>query len=311
MSTNSESCSLLGLPGDVLMYILDHTELYSLYWLSQTCKTMRHLARRDFRTLINTNAEDKAKFLLGLAYVLPDHYFCGNCCQLHIFNRHGSSRMPSHCWDDSVNHRRSCAILYDLQHQHVQLALKYIRLGGFYGHAAAKFMRSYQQSCSGGPLGSYIHFSATPEINNFRFLLHEEWKLQASLTATLNPTNVYIPICNHIDLWGHKPPVHSTTEILGTVWALVRHATPFKNREAERSYAPRGSCKTCSTSYEFSVSRANGVVVKTTHDYGIFNSLDEWKRRSRKNRIVWATSKLDFGFVESDSGEFEEAIFEE
>ncbi|KAF4501427.1 F-box domain containing [Fusarium agapanthi] len=83
MSTNSGDRSLLGLPADVLMYILDHTALCDLYWPSHACKTMRRLAKRDFRTMVNTNAEDKAKFLLGLAYVLPGHYFCGNCCQLH------------------------------------------------------------------------------------------------------------------------------------------------------------------------------------------------------------------------------------
>ncbi|KAG5753069.1 hypothetical protein H9Q70_004309 [Fusarium xylarioides] len=310
MSTNSGSRGLLGLPVEVLMYILDHAELCDLYWLSQTCKTMRCLAKRDFRTIINTNVEDKAYFLLGLAYVLPDHYFCWRCCMLHTVNRHVPSVMSLPCWDYSVNHRRSCAAGYDLQPQHIQLALKYNRLGGFYGDAVANMMRPHQQLCSNGPLGPDIHFSATPEIKNGHFLLHEEWKLHASLPPSLFPSNVYIPICNHIDLLGRRPPVHSTTEILGTVWALVRHAMPLKNREVE-SYAPRGSCKACSTTYDFSVSNANRVVVNTRHDYGSFNSLDEWKRRSRKTRVDWATSTLDFGFVENDWGEFDEAIFEE
>ncbi|KAF5560603.1 hypothetical protein FPHYL_6571 [Fusarium phyllophilum] len=311
MSTNSSSHSLLGLPVEVLMCILNHAELCDLYWLSQTCKIMQRLAKRDFRTMVNTNAEDKAEFLLGLAYVLPDHYFCMKCCMLHIFNRHHPSMMPPHCRDQSVDHRRSCRTGYDLLPHHIQLALKYNRLGGSYRDALAPLMRTHYESCSRGPLGPDVHFSATPEIKNGRFLVHEEWKLQASLTRPLRSLNVYIPICSHINLLGRRPPVDPTTEMSGTVWGLVRHTTPVRNVEVQRSYAPRGSCQGCSTSYDFSVSKANGVVVNTTHDYGSFNSLDEWKRRSQKTSVFWTTSTMDLGFAENDAGEFEEVILRE
>ncbi|KAF5695532.1 hypothetical protein FDENT_331 [Fusarium denticulatum] len=286
MSTNSSSHSLLGLPVEVLMCILDHAELCDLYWLSQTCKPMQRLAKRDFCAMVNANVEDKAEFLLGLAYVLPDHCFCEKHCMLHTVNRHAPLVMSPHCWDHSVNHRRICATGYDLQYQHVQLALKYNRLGGSFRDALAPLMRPHYQSCSRNPLGPDIHFSATPEIKNGHFLLHEEWKLQASLTEPLRPSIIYIPICSHINLLGHRPPVDPTTEISGTAWALIRHATPLGNVEVERNHALRGSCQRCSTSYDFSVSQANGGVLNATHDYGSFNSLDEWKRRSWKNLVV-------------------------
>jgi hypothetical protein len=80
--------------------------------------------------------------------------------------------------------------------------------------------------------------------------------------------------------------------------------------EVERSHAPRGSCQRYSTSYDFSVSKANGVFVNTTHDYGSFNSLDEWKRRSQKP-TGWATSTLNFALAENDAGEFEEVVLKE
>ncbi|KAF5628551.1 f-box domain protein [Fusarium sp. NRRL 25303] len=305
MSTNSGSRGLLGLPVEVMFYILDHTELCSLYWLSQTCRTMRYLAKRDFRTLANTNFEDRAEFLLGLAYVMPDHYFCGKCCMLHIFNRHAPSIKSRLCWDYSINHRRSCATGYNLQHQHVQLALKYNRLGGFYRYAAANIMQPYQQTCSNGSLGPILHFSATPEIKNGRFILHEEWKLQADFPASLVPSYIFVPICSHIDLLGGRSLMKEDGR---ASWSLIRHLTPLENGEVERSRAPRGSCKTCSTSYDFSVSKENGAVVNATHDYGSFSSLDEWKRRSRKRRPHGQEPiAIDYVFHENDSGDFEEA----
>ncbi|KAF5539560.1 f-box domain-containing protein [Fusarium napiforme] len=312
MSTNSSSHSLLGLPVDVLICILDHAELCDLYWLSQTCKSMQRLAKRDFRTIVNnTNAEDKAEFLLGLAYVLPDHFFCVNYCMLHTVDSHAPLLMSPHCCDYSVNHGRICAAGFDLQYQHVQLALKYNRLGGSYRDALAPLMRTHYQSVSGGLLGPNMHSSATPEIKNGHFLLHEEWKLEASLTQSVRVPDVYLPICSHIILLGRRPTVDPTAEISGTVWGLVRHVPPLENLEVGRSYAPRGSCQTCSTSYAFSVSKANGVVLNTTHDYGSFNSLDEWKRRSLETPVIWATTSWDFAFAENDTGEFEEVILED
>lgn len=305
MSTNSGSRGLLELPVEVLLSILDHTELCGLYWLSQTCRTMRYLAKRDFRTLVDTDVEDKAEFLLGLAYVLPDHYFCGKCCMLHIFNRHAPSIKPRICWDYSVNHRRSWATGYDLQHQHVQLALKYNRLGGFYRHAAASIMQPYRQTCSNGSLGPILHFSATPEIKNGRFILHEEWKLQADFPASLVPSCAFIPICSHLDLLGGRSLMNVDERVS---WSLIRKLTPLENGQVERSRVPHGSCKICSTSYDFSVSKENGTVVNATHDYGSFSSLDEWKRRSWKRRShSQEPIAVDFVFLENDLGEFEEA----
>ncbi|KAF5585327.1 hypothetical protein FPCIR_8410 [Fusarium pseudocircinatum] len=278
MSTNSSSHSLLGLPVEVLMCILDHAELCDLYWLSQTCKSMRRLAKRDFRTMVSNNAEDKAEFLLGLAYVLPDHYFCMKCCMLHIFDRHHTSMMPPHCQDQSVNHRRIYVTGYDLQYQHVQLALKYNRLGESYRDALASLMRTHYESCSRGPLGPDIHFSATPEIKNGHFLLHEEWILKAHCNLPCYFMGVSVPICNHIDLFGCRPRNNLLQEFRGATWCLMRHATLLENQEMEGSR--HGSCKTCSTSFVFSVPREKKVVLNTTHDYGSFHSLDEWKRRS-------------------------------
>ncbi|EGU85210.1 hypothetical protein FOXB_04231 [Fusarium oxysporum f. sp. conglutinans Fo5176] len=129
MSTNSRSRSLLELPVDVMLCILDHAELHALFFLSQTCKTMQRLAKRDFRTMANTNVEGKVDFLLGLAY-------------------------------------------------------------------------PYYKSCFGSYWGSYVSFSATPEIQSGRFLLHEKWHLNANLDPSPWRSNVYIPICNHLDFMG-------------------------------------------------------------------------------------------------------------
>jgi hypothetical protein len=66
MSTNPRSRSLLELPVDVMLCILDHAELHALFFLSQTCKTMQRLAKRDFRTMANTNVEGKVDFCAGI-----------------------------------------------------------------------------------------------------------------------------------------------------------------------------------------------------------------------------------------------------
>ncbi|ENH75010.1 hypothetical protein FOC1_g10010393 [Fusarium oxysporum f. sp. cubense race 1] len=304
MSTNSRSLSLLELPVDVTLCILDHAELHVLFFLSQTCKTMQRLAKRDFHTMANTNVEGKVDFLLGLAYVLPDLYFCRQCCKLHTVNRPPTSVIPLLCRDNSINHRCSW-ISYDVQHQHVQLALKYNRLGELYRDALAPIMQPYYKSCFGSYWGSYVSFSATPEIQSGRFLLHEKWHLNANLDPSPWRSNVYIPICNHLDFMGRKPLARPIGRLQGASWSLIRHVTGFEDLKQEPRRSPRGSCKVCLTSYDCSVSKANGVIINATHDYGSFSSLDEWKRRRRIRHGVWISSTTDFVFIENVSGEFD------
>ncbi|WQF87392.1 Putative F-box domain-containing protein [Colletotrichum destructivum] len=81
---SSASPKLLELPADLLHVIIDHLDLAAEFHLSQTCRALRQLTHRDWKTIIPCLPyREQLPFYIGLAYTRPDHWACERCCRLH------------------------------------------------------------------------------------------------------------------------------------------------------------------------------------------------------------------------------------
>lgn len=119
---------------DILYLINQKLDWHDRFFLSQTCQALRDFATCDwddkYRSL---SPKEQVKFLAGLAVGMPDHWVCGYCCALHRVDTSDtpdgsalrSLGMP--CLTDPVPLMEFRE--YQIHHRHVQLALKYNRLG--------------------------------------------------------------------------------------------------------------------------------------------------------------------------------------
>ncbi len=132
---------LLNLPLCLILNICDELDWPDKVVFSQTCRSLwHHLHSKCVSTFRKATFEDRLKYLTILSSILLDYYVCERCCVLHLINpKDVPGIWRSQCWDTyhvpcplpelnegSVSFSRHYAFAY----RHVQLALKYSRLGG-------------------------------------------------------------------------------------------------------------------------------------------------------------------------------------
>lgn len=204
--------AILQIPFDILILIVDKLALHDKFLLSHTCKAFRSITFQHWDNKISRlSLHDKIKFWDGLAYTLPSHWVCPQCCQLHRINT----------WDSPSMHRiirevyqivpcnvdlsrRIGRETYSIHHYHIQLALKLSRLGNTQHKYLAALMVPFidkRLSIRLGPLRD--SYAAEPRIVNGQFTLREEGTICNETSADLLfPENrsFHLPVCPHLGL---------------------------------------------------------------------------------------------------------------
>jgi hypothetical protein len=130
---------------------------------------MRYFAKRDWEAeMHNKSLKYKLDFLSGLAYALPDRWVYGYSVGLCEVDPHDVPAASPFPWDDDMlpEWRGS----YKLQPHHVQLALKYERLGGVYENMFKKMILStYKTTYEYTPGGHTSNTRQRPELSMTAF----------------------------------------------------------------------------------------------------------------------------------------------
>ncbi|KAH7241552.1 hypothetical protein BKA59DRAFT_456144 [Fusarium tricinctum] len=264
-SNSTHPFRLQDLPVDIFFIIIKHLELCDLFLLSQTSGAMRYFAKRDWEAeMHNKSLKYKLDFLSGLAYALPDRWVYGYSVGLCEVDPHDVPAASPFPWDDDMlpEWRGS----YKLQPHHVQLALKYERLGG---------------------VGSYIKYTAAPGTIDDCFHLLESWEMNANNTLAFNHgwnTPILFDVCPHTYILGRamKDPCYNTGLydwfLYGEYVEGISPRPPPKSPPGRRRI---GACAFCCTTYSFLIIGAEHIEVKALHDYGSFKTPDDnlWRRR--------------------------------
>lgn len=181
-----------------------------MFLLSHTCRAFRHVTVQDWRAAVRRlSFRDRIDFWAGLAYTLPGFWVCSKCCKLHPIH---TSDFPM-CLRSSRGQWFPCAVDYSqryggdyfqVQHHHIQLALKLSRRGNMHQKYLAglmstciyptHYLKRFKQS-----------YEAEPRIINGQFLLRETWNL-SSVTSTCSPLfsegSVFrLRVCSHLQLF--------------------------------------------------------------------------------------------------------------
>ncbi|KAH7318106.1 hypothetical protein B0I35DRAFT_478643 [Stachybotrys elegans] len=124
-----QPCYLLDMPQDVILHILGFLGEGTHILLSQTCTALRRIIAHI--PLANLYREQRLDLLLGLSRDLPDRWVCEICVRLHATHPQDTWAEPWHttCPAGWRQHKDLNPCGLDMSFRHVQLALKYSRIG--------------------------------------------------------------------------------------------------------------------------------------------------------------------------------------
>ncbi|KXH43882.1 hypothetical protein CSAL01_01798 [Colletotrichum salicis] len=121
---------VLRLSIDLLQEIIGHLDLLSQFMFSQTCRAGRILTQKDWKDASLALPEpERISFWAAVAYRLPNHWACARCCGLHETDRSDtpwSHRSPPCQQGEALD---TLGRSYKLRHTHIELALKFRRMG--------------------------------------------------------------------------------------------------------------------------------------------------------------------------------------
>jgi hypothetical protein len=279
---------LLKLPSEVILDIADCLPAHSQLVLGQTCRAMHHILQsRNQRNMRQISQWDYVDYLLSLTRNDPDTWVCDNCLQCHRVHEWDTPSQPnwSRCpkpWEKVAitGHRQK---EFRLAHRHVQLSLKYSRLGdGVLGRKhkrhLARLMRRHEQygfltfSPQSNTL-STVH-AAFPKIVNGRYLVLHAWLYEKWITDVSQNSMGYLRPCRHQSF---QPPAWWVLNISDFSRAIM-----YARDNPKTVYGTH--CTSCGIDFEI-VFSPESAIVKAFFDFGVEGSIDD---------VNWRASVFDF-----------------
>ncbi|KAI2617494.1 hypothetical protein GGR54DRAFT_209184 [Hypoxylon sp. NC1633] len=274
---SNPECFILELPPKLIILISESLDPASRAVFSQTCSLLYTILRVAGK--VPTGAElprsQYIEYLSLLSRDLPAVWLCEVCAALHPISKRDTPTRPQDMtcplgWNEWRNRaylkHRSCRLdkrLVDLDHRHVQLALKYARTWPlkyrtYLRHLTAPYHDTdFDTHVYPQIQRSILHaqYSAFPRIvaganGGLRFLLLSVWRYhnKADEATTLEDMGD-LKICPHLAFYPNFPPQSE--------WPIcaVGKAINAVLRAPDAGSEVRGSCARCTTDFSVRVCR--------------------------------------------------------
>lgn len=180
----SQDCIILQLPVEVLLLIVETLPLFSQVSVSQTCRPLRTILAHLRNSASYLPRGEFLEFLSCLARNMPEKWVCEVCLKLHPVSLQDSWKNPyrSSCPRYYVYQKTYRLQNFYLDNRHVQLALKYTRMGNIskkYQRYLETLLTPYhgtfcEDSLRDTPLQR--RHSVYPKIVNGRYLVLSVWR---------------------------------------------------------------------------------------------------------------------------------------
>ena len=287
---------LLNMPLCLISDISDELDWPDKVVFSQTCRGLwYHLHSKCISTFRKATSEDRLKYLTMLSNVLLDHYVCERCCVLHLMNPEDIPGIwRSRCWDtyhapcplpELKEGRVSFSAHYAFGYRHVQLAFKYLRLGGKAVHQRYlnDIMREFviSENPSSRPRIQSDTFTALPRIVRGKFIVRARYDFSEDLPKVSYSNIVKTPIsfCPH----HHMGPLHYFKDpVILMIHSLFQQpsGTPYPGFHRRKF-----SCDRCPSDYEF-IMEDKMLTVIIWRDLGAGTYLDDpcWRSQIDTNK---------------------------
>ncbi|KAK9437438.1 F-box domain, cyclin-like protein [Metarhizium brunneum] len=273
---------LENLSPELLLAIAEKLPADSRLVLSQTCSAFHSIIQSSQRTKCSIKTFDPSTFLDYLAVIardLPDTWVCDKCMALHAADLQDTPQSPitKSCPRASL-HRANGKSLCWPHHRHVQLALKYTRLGVRDPERRRHLAELLDPVFANHPPDiedswvAHVTCSSRGKLVNGRFLLKYTWHYDAAsepIEYLYSGPYGRLVICNHKYLPGFlmayifyrvKPPgEEEAAKILSEGLRVLlepsdaREATRESLRDDQRGTELTESCSSCSTDFSVCV----------------------------------------------------------
>ncbi|KAL7786631.1 hypothetical protein V8C37DRAFT_412430 [Trichoderma ceciliae] len=262
----SQRCRILELPDEIILIIANHLALYDKFILFHTCRTMLRLMSCPWeREFLRQSSTEKIDCLLGIAHHKPDRWVCASCCKLHVVNLldHPLVAKTPPCVGRS---RLGPLSKYNLEHHHIQLALKLSRLG-----VNRSYLKKLLAPCTNTlkNAGSRYNYTAQPKVIEDRFVLFEKMTI-GSTRGPLSQQDMeegFIMICPHLALpRSYRRCFQPVVQDLCPSTALDEATTLALNSPGLEM---QGRCEFCPTDYTVLFTNSQQeLTFNTWHDFG-------------------------------------------
>lgn len=265
-------CPIVELPAELILCITGHLAAHDKFLLSHTCRAMQRLASCDWNEYLRSRSPtERNDFLLGLAYSTPNHWACESCGRLHAIDWCDFPlwRTSPSCVQPTDSGARTWA-RYNLEHHHIQLALKLSRRGANRSHLKRLLATHYNvMACSGVTFSYYAY----PKIVEGHFLLFERILVGDGhrRVSYPRPQQSLIAICPHLTVVNNPVCYRWLIEGLRLTTELDQSMALAVCNSGKEIH---GHCKWCPTDYSVIFSRKNGqLVFNAWHDFGAYGSI--------------------------------------
>lgn len=257
---------LLKLSLEIIYDIVNRLPLSAIILLSQTCRDLWYLLRGS-TAMQKVTSSERLELLATLGYILPYYRLCGGCNALHIVD---PKDVPKRVYDGSCKEcipnkssgRVSILAYYAVEFHHVQLAIKYTRLGNIHQHYRARILQKYTKSkllyASTKQRFTALDFTAEPVIVQSRFIMMETFVFRDQdqpLSITTFAAQ-FFKVCPHL-------PVDA-----GALRTAMQLAFDLDLAGRQPSLPPKVySCDRCPTDYLVTVQR-DRPLIQVWQDFG-------------------------------------------
>ncbi|KAI1115921.1 hypothetical protein F5Y14DRAFT_408621 [Nemania sp. NC0429] len=271
------SVLILQLPVELIDYIATFLAPADKALLSQTCRSMRMCLSKHLSTA-DLSPADKFAYLAGIARERPRQWVCDFCMALHPIDRNDkptAERRPCSCpahviWESWCRTPlQTASFSLEIEHHHVQLALKYTRLQK---RRYNSYLRAILEPCqkreyntyTGGPITHQVRYSAYPRIvtgrdGTPRFLLFSVREYVAGGRDIGIQNLGWQRICPHLGLFDRGGSGYNDNNLVHSfVWAL---------NPGQDGTAWRNACDRCATDFSVTLCGRN-LYLQVWQDFG-------------------------------------------
>lgn len=202
----------LDLPLDIVYLVFDELPLHGRILLSQTCRDLRSVLRsKCYSAVRKASAAERLALLRVLGDILPDRRLCTPCRALHLVDHkdlpvtdydyyYRPCPAPERIWSRHYLNAR-----YAVAHRHVQLAIKYTRLGNVHQRYRARISQRFTTSFP-GYYSMNLEFTAEPLVVHGRFILMTTFDFHeaAAPLSFTTLSHAYARFCPHLALGGTR-----------------------------------------------------------------------------------------------------------
>lgn len=266
---------------DVLYLINKNLDWHDRFFLSQTCRALREFAWCDWNDRYQSlNRKEQIQFLAGLAIGMPGHWFCAACLALHPVNTSDTPDGAHRVIGNVCSGRDPTPVMelfeYQIHHRHIQLALKYNRMGSRKKYLKELLAPTPQQNLFGHQQSTYF---AQPRIIENQFLLYECRKFRIpfrQLWVRELVGWVNIRLCPHLILPPLDRPFRASYNLNAYFRVFQLEAAIGIALGNTSGKEVRSSCACCLTDFAVFFDQVRNVLIlKSWRNFGSFGSPED------------------------------------